>query len=197
MVPSQSWSRSRSRRSPAYTLEDAKAPGSGERTLPPPHVDLGRALGPALAAILGKALYRWAGSRRPSMARLLRGALAGAGAAGVLYGFRRVMQDPRADDLTDELLAGAGRGLVYAAVLKPVIPGPALLRGALVGTIDYLAVPWGGVYALLQDLSPARRLPVINALVETGDAEDDPYVAFLIYGLALALLDGSDGSGED
>ncbi len=151
---------------------------------------------PSLAAASSKAIRRWAKRRRPSLPRLLRGAVAGAGAAGVVHAYRYLTGDREELDLMDELLAGAGRGVIYAAVLNPLLPGHPVVRGAVAGTAEYLAGPWGGLYGLLQDLSPAHRIPVVRTLLETGDAEDDPYIAFLIYGVALAVLQGRDESED-
>jgi hypothetical protein len=150
----------------------------------------GGALAAALAAAGGKAVERWVRRRRPSLGRLIRGAAAGAGAAGIVHLARHLLHEGGEADLTDELLAGAGKGLAYAAVLEPFLPGPPALRGALVGTLEYLTVPWGGALSRLQNLSPARKLPIVGVLLEAGDAEDDPYLAFLLYGLALGLLYG-------
>lgn len=155
----------------------------------------------SLAAVLGsaggKALERATRSRRPTPLRLLRGAAAGAGAAGLTYVVRRFMDEVPELDFTDELLAGAGRGVVYAAVLEPFLPGHPAVKGALLGTLEYLTAPWGGAFSRLQRLSPVQKLPVIGVLLEAGDAEDDPYLAFLIYGLALGILYGDGPEPRD
>ncbi len=148
------------------------------------------AIASAITAGGGKALQRWASSHSPSWRRLLRGAAAGAGAAGVLHLYRRFTGDAEGVDLVDELLAGIGRGMVYTAVLDPLLPGPPIVRGATVGVAEYMLQPWGGLITQLQGLSPARRLPLVGALLETGDAEEDPFVAFVLYGIALGVLSG-------
>jgi hypothetical protein len=147
----------------------------------------------ALAATL---FVRRARSRRPSSGGLLRGAAAGVGAATAVY-LLHALLDRRDDDtgkppreFTDEILAGAGRGVLYAALLAPWIPGPPVLRGAIAGTADYLTAPIGGLFSRLQPLSPIRKVPVISILLETGDAEDDPYLTFLVNGALLGLLYG-------
>lgn len=167
---------------------------SDSKSPPLPVGGLTDAVAQALTSAGGRALERCAKSRRPTPLRLLRGAAAGAGAAGLLYLLRRFTDEPGEVELTDEVLAGAGRGIVYAAVLEPFLPGPPALRGALLGTMEYLLEPWGGAITHLQKLSPARKLPIVGALLETGDAEDDPYVAFLVYGIALGILYG-EGHG--
>jgi hypothetical protein len=141
---------------------------------------------------------------------LFRGAAAGAGAAGVVFAVDRFSQnggkpvgrDERPavdliDDLIDRLLAGAGRGFVYAAILDPLLPGPPIVRGALAGTADYLALPLGGLFSRLQSFSPIRRVPVISALFDTGEARDDSYLTFLAYGLVLGLLYGDPPTESD
>lgn len=153
----------------------------------------------AAGAVLLTALERWLGRRRPPFRRLVRGAAAGAGAAGILVGLRTLADRDDEVDLLDELLAGAGRGVIYASLMEPFMPGPPILRGALAGTVDFLVSPAGGAFSHLQRLSPARRIPVVSVLLEAGDAEDDPYVAFLLYGAALGLLygDPDDDGGLD
>lgn len=159
---------------------------------------LGVLAGGATAAMVS-GIRKWTTGHRPSTARLARGALAGAGAAGVVLAGRLLVarvggEDPSSGprELGDELLAGAGRGLIYAALLDPILPGPAPLRGALVGTADYFAAPLGGLFSRLQTLSPVRRIPLLSILLETGDAEDDPFLDFLAYGILLGALLGED-----
>lgn len=156
--------------------------------------DLQRAALTALTAAGASALKKWVGSRRPRAGRLLRGAAAGVGAAGLLAAFRALSGDRRSapGELVDELLSGAGKGIIYTAVLDPLLPGPPALRGALLGTAEYLSAPWGGLLRRMSDLSPVERIPIVGALLDAGDAEDDPFVAYLIFGLALALLSGDD-----
>ncbi len=144
----------------------------------------------ALASAGSSAVERVTRSRRPSMGRMVRGAAAGAGAAGLVFLIRRFLADDPEIEFTDEILAGAGRGVVYAAVLEPFLPGPAPVRGAALGLIEYLTAPWGGTLARLQSLSPAAKLPIVGSLLEVGDAEDDPFVSYLAYGLALGILYG-------
>ncbi len=160
-----------------------------EKLSPPPHP--GNALAAALSSAGASALERCARSRSPGTMRLVRGAAAGAGAAGVVYLARRLTDRPDELEFTDEILAGAGRGVIYAAVLEPFLPGPPVVRGAILGVVEYITAPWGGTLARLQKLSPARKLPIVGALLEAGDAEDDPFLAFALYGVALGLFYGS------
>jgi hypothetical protein len=160
--------------------------------------DFERAALAALSAAGAGAIKKWVGSHRPSASRLARGAAAGAAAAGLVAVFRylyggRPSLDPRV--LVDQLLAGAGKGVIYTAVLDPVLPGPPVVRGAMVGSAEYLAAPWGGLLRKLSRLSPVERLPVVGALLDAGEAEEDPFLAHLLFGIALGLL-GGDDDGE-
>ena len=158
---------------------------------------LGGAASAAAGGAIASGVQRWVRSRRPTLQRLVRGAAAGAGAAGILIAVRILLRNEESGptkgiptEVVDELLAGTGRGVLYAAVLDPFLPGPPALRGALVGVTDYLLAPWGGLFSLLHPLSPVAKLPVVGVLLEMGDAEDDPFLAFLLFGLALGLLTG-------
>ena len=155
----------------------------------------------ALAA-LAVSLVRRAGARRaPVRGRsLAKGAVAGAGAAGALL-ILRLLSTRRTDgtsgdgddggNLAGELLAGAGRGLIYAALLDPCLPGSPPLRGALVGTAHYLAAPLGGLFVRMQEFSPIRRVPLVSALLDVGTAPDAPFQDFLLEGVLLGLMYGN------
>ncbi len=151
-------------------------------------------------------LQRWSKAHRPTLGALAKGAVAGAAAAGATLVFRWYVPEREegiepsgwdgvrsySSEVLDELLAGAGRGLIYSALLSPYLPGPPIFRGAVVGTMDYLAAPIGGLFARLQEFSPVRRLPVVSVLFETGDAEDDPFLAFLAQGALMGLIYGDE-----
>jgi hypothetical protein len=160
---------------------------------------LGHALGAAASSLTRTSVQRWAKGRRPTFGRLLRGVAAGAGAAAILVAAKAILRrgDPEsrgpAEDILDELLAGAGKGVLYAALLDPLLPGPPAAKGALAGTVDYLASPFGGLYSRLQPLSPIRKIPVVSILLETGDAEPDPYLVYLVQGALLGVLYGDPG----
>jgi hypothetical protein len=159
-----------------------------------------------IAGVIALSLFRrYARRIRPSPSRLIRGAIAGAGAAGALLIYRILAgsaeegksragkgSDGEAREVIDELLAGAGRGIVYASLLAPLLPAPPPLRGAIAGTVEYLTVPFGGLYSRLQALAPFGRMPLISLLLEIGDAEDDPYVEFLIQGVVMGAIYGRD-----
>jgi len=151
-------------------------------------------------ALFSAAAFRWSRSHTPPARLLVRGAAAGAGAALALVLLRLLRERGEggarpdatelAQEVSDELLAGAGRGVLYAALLHPLLPGPPLLRGALAGTADYLASPLGGVFSQLQPLSPIRRVPVISVLLEIGDVEESGLLPFILQGAILGALYG-------
>ncbi|CAN5802905.1 hypothetical protein BH23GEM11_BH23GEM11_04790 [soil metagenome] len=159
-----------------------------------PQNDLQRAAVMALTAAGSTALKRWVGNRRPRVGRLLRGAAAGAGAAGLLAAYRALTRQhqPASGELVDEIFSGAGKGVIYTAILDPLLPGPPLLRGAALGTAEYLAAPWGGLLRKISHLSPVERIPIVGALLDAGEAENDPFLAYLLFGVALGLLSGDD-----
>ena len=153
----------------------------------------------ALAGAGGPAIRRLIAGKRPRRSRLLRGAVAGAGAAGVLLLTRWARGEPLdRTHILDTLLGGTTRGVIYTAVVDPLLPGSAVVKGAVVGTAEYLASPWGGLLSALVDVSPVARFPLVRQLMEAGDSAEDPYVAHLLFGLALALLSGDgDGDGDE
>jgi hypothetical protein len=152
----------------------------------------------ALAEAGGPALKRLLAGRRPGPGRLLRGAAAGAGAAGLLL-LTRWIRGEALDTarILDTVLGGTTRGVIYTAVVDPLLPGSPVVKGAVVGTAEYLASPWGGVLGALVDVSPVARLPLVRQLMDAGDSEEDPFVAYLLFGLALAILSGDAGGGGD
>ena len=77
--------------------------------------------------------------------------------------------------MVDDLLSGAGKGIIYTAALDPLLPGPPALRGALVGTAEYRSAPWGGLLRQMSNLSPVEWIPIVGALLDAGDAEDNPF----------------------
>ncbi|MEX0856093.1 MAG: hypothetical protein WD056_00860 [Gemmatimonadota bacterium] len=166
---------------------------------------LGLAAGSAFASLpatAGTAVRNWARSRSPTFGRLARGAAAGAAAAGIVYAAKVFFSsdEDRAEDsageVVDELLAGAGRGILYAALLQPYLPGPSILRGTLAGTADYLATPYGGLFSRLQEFSPVRRVPVLSILLETGDSEEGSFLTFVLHGALLGVLYGEFSDEE-
>jgi hypothetical protein len=84
---------------------------------------------------------------------------------------------------------GALLGAVYAR-LKPFLPGPAALRGLLMGLIEHL-VTWPMV-ALVDRYHPARKeLPKLNANRRAfGQATIRHAVFGIVFGLVEHALDG-------
>ncbi|MCH7891681.1 MAG: hypothetical protein IH921_09275 [Gemmatimonadetes bacterium] len=154
--------------------------------------------------ILGDRLFSLVAGRRPGGLRLTRAALAGAGAALALSLFRNgtngkpgVGQSPY--DPTAEILTGAARGMLYGAVLEPRLPGSPLLRGATFGIMEYVTSPFGGLDGILGASSPHRTLPILAALLGTGDSEDGSesvsMAHHIAFGVTLGLLYG-EGSAR-
>lgn len=164
--------------------------------------ELAEALASAVVGALtdgggSKTVKAWFRGRRPRSSRILKGALAGAAAGGVLTLTRWVRGErPDLGSVLDAVLGGTARGVVYTAVVDPLLPGPPVVKGALVGSAEYLASPWGGVLKALVDVSPVAKLPLVRQLMDAGDSEEDPYVAYLLFGLALAILSGTDEDTE-
>lgn len=153
--------------------------------------DLEQAIVNTLLTSGGNALRSWVNEHRPGGRRILKGALAGAGAAALVAWVRRLRGHRlTAMDVVDALAIGAGKGVIYTAVMDPLLPGPPLARGALLASAEHLAAPWGGLLANLVSVSPLRKLPLAEDLLKAGDEEDDPLLQHLIYSFALALLAG-------
>lgn len=152
----------------------------------------------ALAALL---LERRGGGGSGTGPRWIRATLAGAG-AGLARELLRPLLDgePRLPDLDDELVervaAGAVRGLIYATIVDPSIPGPPALRGLLYGSAEYALEPLGGLKGIMGRRAPHRRLPLLGDLLDAWEAGDDGLVDHLAFGLALALLYGRGENDE-
>ena len=86
------------------------------------------------------------------------------------------------------MIAGVAQGLVYAAIVEPRTPGPALLKGALYGSVEYAADPLGGLAAVFGGQTPQARIPVIGDFLDGLDAHDRAFIEHLVFGIALALL---------
>ncbi|MEK9500741.1 hypothetical protein [Gaopeijia maritima] len=165
-------------------------PESGARPAP---LDLLLAAG--TGSLVTRLLGLWPERSRPGLGRLLRAAAAGAGATALrellvplLEG--RVAPPEWDDESADRLLAGAARGLLYAGVLDPRLPGPAALRGAAYGAGEYLLTPWGGLRAVLGRHTPWRRLPVVSSLLDDPEGGEEAFLDHLAFGVLLGLLYG-------
>lgn len=148
-------------------------------------------------ALAARLLSLWPRRHEPGAGRLVRAALAGAGAAVLTELVRPLLRDdeelpPAPVEVGRALLSGSVRGLVYGALLEPRLPGPAFARGAVFGTVEYLASPWGGLESVLGKAAPHRRIPLLSSLLGELDGREDHYTEHLVYGVALALLAGTE-----
>jgi len=163
---------------------------------PAPLDDASRKLLDAVLTVgAGTALTRllslWPGSRRPGLFRLGKAGAAGA-AAAFLVGLLRPVLSPREaasleEELTDILLSGAGRGMLYAAIVEPRVPGPGMVQGSLYGALEWALTPWGGLEKLAGPAAPHRKIPVLSVLLQGGDKEEE-LLEHLLFGVVLAVL---------
>lgn len=178
-----------------------KAPLSGaERSLDlPPAVshDVSQKVLDALLTVgAGSALTRilslWPSRKGPGLFRLFRAGAAGAAASFLAELARPALTGKKAEvpleeEITDVLLAGAGRGLLYAALVEPRVPGPTLLQGAAYGGLEYALTPWGGLGKLAGAKAPQGKIPALSLLLKDRGA-DEQLVEHIAFGVALALL---------
>jgi hypothetical protein len=146
-----------------------------------------------VAMIVDRALGGWGKRKEPGFSGLVRAGAAGAAAALLVDLVRPLIHSeadlPMLDRATvDRLIAGVGQGLVYGAIVEPRVPGHALVKGALFGSVEYAAEPLGGLSGLLGPHTPQGRLPVIGDVVAGLDPLDRLYLEHLIFGIALALI---------
>lgn len=146
-----------------------------------------------------RVLDRWSPRRATGLIGLVRAGASGAAAALMLELIRPLLHGesrlPTLDEGTvDRLIAGAGQGLVYGAVVEPRLPGPALLKGTLYGSAEYAADPMGGLYRLLGRHAPLRRIPGLGSLLGDLDPHDRAYLEHVTFGIALSLLYGAGSS---
>lgn len=143
-------------------------------------------------SLLTRVVSMWPSRKGPGLFRLFRAGGAGAAAALLAGLIRPVLtsreQDGRLEEnLSDILLTGAGRGLLYAALVEPRVPGPPLLRGAAYGGLEYLLSPWGGLGEVAGSSAPQGRVPALSVLLQDRGADED-LVEHIAFGVALALL---------
>jgi hypothetical protein len=134
----------------------------------------------------------WPSRAGPGLFRLFRAGAAGAAAAFLAELARPALTGkatvtPLEQELTDILLAGAGRGLLYAALVEPRLPGPPLLQGAAYGSLEYALTPWGGLSELAGAKAPQAKVPALAVLLKDRGA-DEHLVEHVAFGVALALL---------
>ena len=146
---------------------------------------VGLGSGVAVKQLLGALPKRRPGRR----GWLLRAAVAGAGAAAVLALYRRYYLDADVDPVRD-LLAGAGRGILYGSVVEPHMIGTGLFKGVTYGALEYAASPWGGMDGLLGAASPHRTVPMLGALLGADALEAESITEELLFGTTLGVLYG-------
>jgi hypothetical protein len=142
--------------------------------------------------VLTRVLSLWPGRRRPGIFRLLRAGASGATASLLSELMRPVLTGKKTEtaleeELADILLSGAGRGLLYAALVEPRIPGPPALQGTVYGALEYTLTPWGGLEELAGAAAPHRRIPLLSVLLR-GRGEEEAFLEHLAFGVALAIL---------
>lgn len=142
--------------------------------------------------VLSRFLAFWPGRRRPGIFGLGRAGAAGAAAAFLAELLRPALKGETPgpspeDDLTDILLSGAGRGLLYAAIVEPRIPGPSVLQGSAYGALEWALTPWGGLEELAGSAAPHQKIPVLSTLLQ-GRKEEEELLEHVAFGIALALL---------
>lgn len=154
-----------------------------------------------LALVVDRVMGGWGRRSEPGFTRLLRAAASGAAAALIVDLIRPLLQGepglPVFDrETADRIVAGAGQGLVYGAVLEPRVPGPPFAKGILFGSAEYMAHPLGGVTHLLGRHAPHRRLPVIGDVMEQLDDHDRAWLEHVAFGIALAVIYESSVSSK-
>lgn len=140
-------------------------------------------------------------TRRPGLGRLVWAAAAGAASALLVDLLRPLLVEGGElttldASTTDRLVAGAGQGLVYGALVEPRVPGPALLKGALYGSVEFVTDHMGGLSKLLSAHSPHRRVPVVRDVLAARSAHDRAFLEHFVFGIALALLYESNDSSN-
>lgn len=154
-----------------------------------------------VALMVDWAIGGWGKRREPDFSGLVRAGAAGGAAALLLDLVGPLLQDdaelPVLDRGTaDRLIAGVCQGLVYGAAIEPRLPGPALVKGVVFASAEYVAYPVGGLSTLLGSHSPHNRLPIVGEVLDRIDNHDRAYLEHLIFGIALALIYESSPSSS-
>ena len=146
--------------------------------------------------VLTRLLAFWPGRRSPGLLGLARAGAAGAAAAFLAELLRPALSGAKSqsslpediqDDITDILLSGAGRGLLYAAIVEPRVPGHSVIQGSTYGALEWALTPWGGLEELAGSAAPHRKIPVLSLLLQ-GRKDEEDFLEHLVFGIALALL---------
>ena len=155
----------------------------------------------SLTVAIDHVLARWTRSRTPGLGQLLRACAAGATAAILVDLVRPLVRGDTSVRVLDEgtadrVLSGISQGLVYGGVIEPRLPGSALVKGAVYGSVEYAADPMGGLGSVLGSHTPQRQLPFLGELIEGADPEERAYLEHLVFGIALAILYESSPSSN-
>lgn len=185
----------------ALVARDARAPKKRSDAPSLPWPDADDLLGAAVWLLLDRVVGRGGRGRRAGPLRLIWAGASGAAAALLVDLVRPLLRAdgklPGLDeDTVDRMLAGLGQGLVYGALVEPRVPGPALLKGAMYGSVEFATDPAGGLSNLLSSHTPQGRLPVVGDLFAVRNAHDRAYLEHLVFGIALALLYESSPSSS-
>ncbi len=170
--------------------EVAERAGAARRGKPPADPVLDFAAGWLERRVVARLLR----STEPGRLAMTRAALAGAGAELAAVAVHAALAGPNQKEKADgasalgALAAGAAEGLVYARLVRPVVPGPTWARGAAFGVARYFAARGGGLPQVLGPLSPHRRFPVFDSLVAPRGSDDDTLAEHLVAGLTLAVI---------
>ncbi len=153
----------------------------------------------AALALAAKAVEKVRPDGPSGIGPILRAGAAGAAAAFLVELARPLLHHeddpPRLDDGTPEhLLSGAAQGLVYGAVLEPLLPGPSLLKGSLFGSAEYALEASGGSTRLLLRRTPLGRVPMMLTLLDGLESRERGFLEHVTFGVALAALYGSSRS---
>jgi hypothetical protein len=149
--------------------------------------------------LAAKAVEKFRPGGPSGIAPVLRAGAAGAAAAFLVELARPLLhqdgEPPRLDESTPEhLLSGAAQGLVYGAVLEPLLPGPSLLKGSLFGSAEYALSARGGSTQLLFRRTPLGRVPMMLTLLEGLESRERGFLEHVTFGVAVAVLYGSSRS---
>lgn len=184
---------------PGRAEGDAEEDGPVAPRHPIPSSDELMAAGVTL--MVDRTLAGWGRRSDPGFGRLLWAAVAGASAALLTDLVRPLLRDD-ADlaaldrDTAGHILAGIGQGLVYGGVIEPRIPGPALVKGALYGSVEFAAHPLGGLSDILGSHSPQRKIPFVGDVLDGLDGSQRAYLEHLVFGIALAIIYESSASSN-